>query len=177
MPRPRFVNCPQHHAAREIRCDSRRISGRNFRKISAGRTFWVRNLAETRCTPRGAARPQSLEVPKLCAERQHAVAREIRCDSRRISDRNFEKFSRPRNFAIEIARDRAEIRCPLRAAARPQPLEVPKLCAERRHAVAREIRCDSRRLSDRNFRNFFAAAKFCDRNRARSRPNSLCLTW
>ena len=32
----------------------------------------------------------------------------------------FETFSRPRNFAIEIARDRAEIRCPPRAAAWPQ---------------------------------------------------------
>ena len=29
----------------------------------------------------------------------------------------FETFSRPRNFAIEIARDRAEIRCAPRAAA------------------------------------------------------------
>ena len=32
----------------------------------------------------------------------------------------FETFSRPRNFAIEIARDRAEIRCPPRAAAWPR---------------------------------------------------------
>ena len=72
----------------------------------------------------------------------------------------FEFFSRPRNFAIEIARDRAEIRCPPCAAAGLRASQVPRHCAERRHAEAREIRCDSRRNSDRNFRNFFAAAKF-----------------
>ena len=66
----------------------------------------------------------------------------------------FEIFSRPQNFAIEIARDRAEIRCAPRAAAWPRPSEVPKHCAERQHAVARAIRCDSQRISDRHFRKF-----------------------
>ena len=112
--RPRFVNLPQHHAAREIRCDSRRLSDRNFRKSSAAATFWVRDRAEIRSSPRAAA----------CARAS----------------------------------------------------EVPSHCAERPRAAAREIRCDSRRNSDRNFRNFFAAAKFCDRNRARSRRNPLSRT-
>ena len=75
------------------------------------------------------------------------------------------KFSRPQNFAVEIARDRAEIRCAPRAAGWPRPSEVPKHCAERRHAAAREIRCDSQRISDRHFRENF-----------RGRKNPLCLT-
>ena len=45
-----------------------------------------------------------------------------------------------------------------RCAASPRSLEVPKHCAERRHAVAREISCDSQRTSDRRFRKFVEAA-------------------
>ena len=66
----------------------------------------------------------------------------------------FEFFSRPQNFSFEIARDRAEIRAAPRRADLPRPLEVPKHCAERRHAEEREIACDLQRISDRNFRNF-----------------------
>ena len=73
---------------------------------------------------------------------------------------NFENFSRPQNLASEIDRDRAEIRAARRRQASPRATEVPKHCAERRHAAAREIPCDSQRISDRKFRNFFAAAKF-----------------
>ena len=47
----------------------------------------------------------------------------------------FEKFSRPQNFAIETARDRAEIRCAPRAAAWQRPSRVPEDCAERRRAA------------------------------------------
>ena len=63
----------------------------------------------------------------------------------------FEKFSRPQIFAFEIARERAEIRAARRRAALPRPLEVPKHCAERRHAAAREIACDFRPKFSKNF--------------------------
>ena len=80
------------------------------------------------------------------------MARAILCDLERISDRNFRKFSRPQNFAFEIARDRAEIHAAWWCAASSRPLEVPNICCERQHAVPREISCDSGRISDRNFR-------------------------
>ena len=77
---------------------------------------------------------------------------------------------------FEIARDRAEIRVARRRQALSRGMIVPKHCAERRHGAAREISCDSQRISDRNFRKIFAAAKFCVRNRARSRRNPRCPT-
>ena len=86
--RPRSVNCPQIDAAREIWCDSRRISNRNFRKFSAATTFGARNRAEIRCAPRAAAWLRSLQVLRHCAECWHAAAREIRCDCRRIKNSN-----------------------------------------------------------------------------------------
>ena len=90
---------------------------------------------------------------------------------------NFEKFSRPpQNFASGIARDRAKLRAARQRHASPRAREVPKHCAERRHAAAREIPCDSQRIPDRKFRKIFAAAKFCVRNRARSRRNPRCPT-
>ena len=105
--RPRSVNCPQTDAAREIGCDSRRISNRNFRKFSAATTFGARNRAEIRCAPRAAAWLRSLEVLRHCAECWHAAAREIRCDCRRISNRNFRKIFAAANFCI---RNRARSR-------------------------------------------------------------------
>ena len=73
----------------------------------------------------------------------------------------FEKISRPQNFAFEIARDCAEIRLARRRPALPRGMKVPKHCAERRHAAAREISCDSQRISDRTMiSKIFAAAKF-----------------
>ena len=65
---------------------------------------------------------------------------------------NFEKFLRPQNFAFKIARDRAEINAGWQCVASLRPLEVPNICCERQHAVPREIKCDSERISDRNFR-------------------------
>ena len=70
-----------------------------------------------------------------------------------FSDQNFPKFSwPPQNFAFEIARDRTEIRAGLSCTACARPAEVPDICAERQHAVPREILCDLERISDRNFR-------------------------
>ena len=85
-----------------------------------------------------------------------------------LGDFPIRKFSRRQNFAIEIARHRAEIRCARRAAAWQRPSGVPKHCAERRHAAAREIRCDSRRISDRNLRK-----KFRDRKILRSKSREV----
>ena len=127
--------------------------------IFAVAKFRVRNRARShenpRCpTTRLPASPRPAEVSRHYVERRHAAAREIPCDSQRISNRNFRKFSRPQNFAFEIARDRAEIHAACLCLACLRPLEVPNICCERQHAVPREISCDSKRISDRNFRKF-----------------------
>ena len=86
----------------------------------------------------------------------------------------FETFSRPRNFAIEIARDRAEIRYPPCAAAWPRASEVPRHCAERRHAAARAS--DSVRFSANfgpKFSKNFRGHKFLG---SKSRRKPLCPT-
>ena len=111
-----------------------------------------REIAPKSMPPGGAQLAHDpLEVPNICCERQHAVAREISGDLELISDRNFRKFSRPQNFAFEIARDRAEIHAAWWCAASSRPLEVPNICCERQHAVACAIACDLERISDRNF--------------------------
>ena len=69
-------------------------------------------------------------------------------------ERNFSHFPRPQNFSSEIARDRAEIHADCLCAASPRAAEVPMHNAERRHAVASEIACDCRSISDRNFQIF-----------------------
>ena len=100
----------QHAVARELSCDSERISDRNFRgrKILRSKS---REIAPISMPPGIAQLAHDLsKVPNICCERQHAVAREILGDLELISDRNFRKFSRPQHFAFEIARDRAEIR-------------------------------------------------------------------
>ena len=56
----------------------------------------------------------------------------------------FEKFSRPRKFALEITRDRAVIRVAAWCLACSGPSEVRNIYADCRHAAAREIACDSR---------------------------------
>ena len=66
----------------------------------------------------------------------------------------FQNFPRPQNFTSEIARDRAEIDAEWWCAASPRAAEVPMHNAERRHAVASEIACDWRSISDRNFQIF-----------------------
>ena len=63
-----------------------------------------------------------------------------------VKKKNFEKLSWPRNFAFEIAYDRAAIRVARRRQALPRGMKVPKHCSERRHAGAREISCDSQRI-------------------------------
>ena len=93
------------------------------------------------------------------------------CDCVRFPTEIFEDFARPQNFALEIAWDRAEIHAAWWCAACSRSSEVPYIRDERRHAVAREIACGSLRISDRNFRKFCAAGKFCVRNRVRSRRN------
>ena len=80
-----------------------------------------------------------------------------------------ENFARPQIFAFRIAGDRAEVLAAWWCAACSRPLEVLNICAERRHAAACEIACGSQRISVRMFRKIFAAAKFCVRNRVRSR--------
>ena len=116
---------------------------------------------------------QLLGTSEVCQQAVHHPAAWVLA---RILTEIFANFSRPQNFAFEIARDCAEIRCARRAAAWPRPIEVSKQFAERRHAAARGIRCDSARISERIFRIFFAAAKFCDRDSARSHRNQLCTT-
>ena len=65
----------------------------------------------------------------------------------------FSKFKfKIKNFAFEIARDRAKMHAAWCCAACSRPLEFPNICCERQHAVPREISCDSGRISDRNFR-------------------------
>ena len=92
-----------------------------FEKFSRPQNFAIeiaRDRAEIRCAPRAAAWPRPSEVPRHCSERRHAVARAIRAEFRgEFLTEISEIFSRPRNFAIETARDRAEIRCAPRAAA------------------------------------------------------------
>ena len=62
----------------------------------------------------------------------------------RFSTEIFENFSRPQNFAFEIAGDRAEIHAAWWCAACLRFSEISDNCAERRHAAAREIACDFR---------------------------------
>ena len=50
---------------------------------------------------------------------------------------NFEFFSRPRNFAFEIARDRVKIRTEWRRPASARLAEVLKHIAERQEGAAR----------------------------------------
>ena len=54
----------------------------------------------------------------------------------------FEKICGRKNVASEIVRDGTKIRAARRRAALPRPAEVPKHCAERRNAAARDIACD-----------------------------------
>ena len=68
----------------------------------------------------------------------------------------FEKFSRPRNFAFEITGDRAEIHAAAWCTACARPSEVPNICAERRHAAAREIPRD---FPTEIFENYFRGRK------------------
>ena len=53
----------------------------------------------------------------------------------------------------------------------PRYFKVPNHFAEHQNDVARMIARVSERILDRNFRKFCAAAKFCVRNRVRSRRN------
>ena len=143
------ICCERQHAVpRDISCDSERISDRqNFRKFLKiyGRNKIVRDRAEIHAAWWCAASSRPLEVPNICCERQHAVPREISCDSERISDQNFRKFSILRS---KIARDRAGIHAAWWCTACSRPLEVPDICCERQHAVPREISCDSERISN-----------------------------
>ena len=108
------------------------------------------------------------EVPEHCGERRHAAPCAIARDFERIWTENFEIFFRGRKLLrSQSPRDRAKIR----AVAALRPDEVLSNCAESRHAAECAIACDSPRISDRNFRKIFAAAKFCVQNHARSRRN------
>ena len=145
--------------------------GPKFSKNFAAAKFCVRNRARSRRNP---CRLVVRSLLTTCRGPQHLLRASVccaACDLERISDRNFRKFSRPQNFAFEIARDRAEMHAAWWCAASLRPLEVPNICCERQHAVPRGIACDSEPISDRNFRKIFATAKFCVRNRVRSRIN------
>ena len=101
-------------------------------------------------------------VSMLCCVRFHAVRSGF-------GTKIFEQNLRPQNFALEIARDRAKIHAAWWCAAcfydRMRSLTtVPSI------SMLRRVRL--RAISDRKFRNFFAAAKFCVENRVRSRRNS-----
>ena len=54
-----------------------------------------------------------------------------------------------------------------------RPSEVPNSCAERRHAAAREITCDSERISDRNFRKTFRGRKILHSKSREIAPKSM----
>ena len=149
-----------------------RISDRfgNFRKFSAATPLLAQDCAEIRSFLRAAAWPRASEVPRHCAERRHAAAREIRCDSRRSSDRNFQKnFAAAKFFDRNRARSRqiSLLTVLQRLTDRPRFVNLPQ------HHAAREIRCDSRRISDRNFRKFSAAAKFLRSKSREIAPKSM----
>ena len=148
---PRSVEVLEHCAERR-HAAAREIAADFGSKISRPQIFAfaiARERAKIRAARRRASLARSLEVPEHYAERRHAAAREIACDLRSISDRNFEKikFSRPPQiFAFEIAREHANIRAARRRASLPRSLEVLEHCAERRHIAAREIACDLRQF-------------------------------
>ena len=82
------------------------------------------------------------------------MLRHVRLRAIRIEFRveNFENLSRPRNFAFELARDRAEMHAGRWCADCLRPLEVPSNSAEHRHAPTHDIARSSNRISGRNFR-------------------------
>ena len=100
----------RHAAAREIRCDSRRSSDRNFQKNFAAAKFFDRNRARSRQISLLTVLQRLTDRPRFVNLPQHHAAREIRCDSRRLSDRNFRKFPRPQHFGFEIAPKSALLR-------------------------------------------------------------------
>ena len=93
----------------------RRISDRKIRKNFAARRRPPQNFAFEIAGDRSEIHAgrwllsmlTPLEIPSNCSERRHAAAREIACDFN--ATEIFAKFSRPQNFAFEIACDRAEI--------------------------------------------------------------------
>ena len=99
--RPRFVNWPHHHAAREIRCDFQRISDRNFRNFPKPQHFGF-EIAPKSAVPRvlqpghdPQRSPDTVpSVGVLWRVRFGAIRGEFLTEI-------FEIFSRPRNFAIE----------------------------------------------------------------------------
>ena len=82
-----------------------------------------------------------------------------------VSTELFENFPRPARFRLEKAPKRA---APLVL----QPGHDPQRSPNSVPSVGMLWRVRLRAISDRNFRNFCAAGKFCVRNRARSRPKS-----
>ena len=97
-------------------------------------------------------------------------ARMIRINSLRISDRNFRKLFAAAKFFVRNRARSPRNACRIMTRSLAATLTGPQqLCS----ASAREIIVGSQRISDRNFRNFFAAAKFFVQNRARS-PRNAC---
>ena len=111
-----------------------------------------------------AASSRPSKVPNICCERQHAAAREISCDSGRISDHNF----RGRKNLRSKSHGNAPKFMPPGGAQLlddPQrsPTSVPSV------SMLRQVRFRAIRGGFRT--ENFAAAKFCVRNRMRSRRN------
>ena len=129
-------------------------------EIFAAAKFCVRNRARSRRNPCRLVVRSFLTTPRGPQHLLRASACCGACDLDRISDRNFRKFSRPQNFSFEVARDRAEFHTAWWCAASLRRLEVPNICRERQHAVARAIWCDLDLISDRNFRKFSRPRNF-----------------
>ena len=137
--------------------------GPKFSKIFAAAKFCGRSRTRSR------RNPCRLVVHSFLTTRRgprHLLRASACCDACNLDrilkfpDRKFRNFSRPQNFAFEIARDRAEIHAAWWCAASSRPLEVLNICCERLHAVPREILCDLERISDRNFRKFSRPQNF-----------------
>ena len=88
---------------RPIRSGFRTEIFENFRGRKIFAFEIARDRAEIPAAWLCAAILRPLEVPDICFERQHAVPREISCDSERISDRKFRGRKILRSKSREMA--------------------------------------------------------------------------
>ena len=120
----------QHQQAAWISARSHANSNAKFR----GRENFVESLGRKSAQNRTQSHaPQHADARHSCWGPPRVVSK-LRTTRRHTFRRDFlteifKRFSRPQNFAIEIARDRAEIRCATQSAAWPRPSEGPQtLC-------------------------------------------------
>ena len=147
-----------HAAAREISCDSRRISERNSRKVFAAAKCLLRNRAKVAANKRRAVAPQTLELFTQCPERQYGVMLIFTTNFEPKFSTNFRNRKLLRSKSLEIApKSMSPVGAQLAHDSERSPTTVPSV------GMLRHVRLHAG-LFDRNFRKFFAAAKFCVRN-------------